>query len=98
MKSKYKSAKTIILSIVLATVPKIQIAYGQSGEIRQATSSLLVTAQYVIGAIVFVNLCFTVWALVTGDSKAKNFIIGTVIGMLVWSFVYAIVEAGNSGI
>lgn len=88
---------TIRVLIVMTIFPTMVSASNGSEDIRSATTSLLNTAQYVIGALVFINLIFTVWALVTGSSKAKNFVLGTVVGIVVWFFVHAVVRAGNVG-
>lgn len=77
-------------SDLLAANGGLQI--GQlNGQIQSATTNVKTWANWIIGAVVLVGTIFSVFALMTGNPNAKNFVIGTVVGLVVWGLVNSFV-------
>lgn len=86
---------SFILAFILIASPEI-LADGPNlgqidSQVQSATTSVKKWANWIIGAAVLVGTIFSVFALMNGNPQARNYVIGTVAGLVLWAVVNTVI-------
>lgn len=63
-----------------------------TSQIKSSADTMKTWANYIIGASFFIGCIFSTWALMTGNPQAKNFVIGTIVALVFWGVITAVIS------
>ncbi len=73
-----------MLSVALANAQvKLSSVSEMNTKVSEATSAVVTMVQYIIGAVLAIALIFVVYSLATSSQRAKEYLIGWVIAVVV---------------
>jgi len=84
MRKKVLLSCASMLSVALANAQvKLSSVSEMNTKVSEATSAVVTMVQYIIGAVLAIALIFVVYSLATSSQRAKEYLIGWVISVVV---------------